>query len=298
MTKTTITLDPDMRVRRAARIILSSVAKLTFSRMAAAEAGEAEAGIHQMRVAAKRLRESMRLFQPIYHRSEFKAILTLVDELNDHLGAVRDQDVLIEHVGLLGEPDVPFLRDLVAFLEARREQQQAALNVELAKLREDRLPERLAEIIVNGRHGKGHEVAGQRCRPFARAVISVRLDKVIGRLKAVEGEHDATGLHRVRVANKQLRYAMEPFVPIFDRRIEMAYHRVSELHTTLGDLHDLDVLRDTVNAFALDHNRVPEARPRLGVLQGIRRREYGRALTFFSEGSELTFVRLVADAID
>lgn len=291
-------LDPDMRVRRAARLVLTAAAKATFSRLGAAERGEAEAGIHQMRVACKRLRESMRLFAPVYHRSEFKSILRLVDELNDHLGAVRDQDVLVDHVGLLGDLDAPLLKDLTAHLDARRQQYQEALNQELAKIRDERLPDRLGEIVVDGRHGRQHEVAGQRCRPFARAAISIRLDKVISRMKAVEGEHDAPGLHLVRVANKQLRYAMEPFVPIFDRRIEMAYHRVSELHTTLGDLHDLDVLRDTVADFAHEHNRAAEARPRLSILQGIRRREYGRAVTFFSEGSELTFVRLVADAID
>ncbi len=298
MTKLTTTLDPDLRVRRAARVVLTAASRATFARLAAAEAGEAEAGIHQMRVNCKRLRETMRLFAPVYHRNEFKSILTLVDELNDHLGAVRDQDVLIEHVGLLGGSDAPLLADLIASLEARRESHQAALNAELAKIREERLPERLADIIVNGRHSRQHDIAGQRCRPFARAAISQRLDKVIVRLRAVAGEDDAAGLHRVRVANKQLRYAMEPFVPIFDRRIEMAYHRVSELHTTLGDLHDLDVLRDTVSEYAAEHHRTAEARPRLSILQGIRRREYGRSLTFFADGSELTFVRLVADAID
>ena len=298
MARSTELLNPEMRVRRAARIILDNASQRTFDRLPDAAAGEAEAGIHQMRVACKRLRESMRLFRAIYHRREFVAILNLVDELNDHLGEVRDMDVLIEHTGLLNGEDAALIPDFVAHLAEQREKYQSALNVELAKIRDESLPQRLDQIIVDGRHGRQHKVAGQRCKPFARAAISKRLDKVIGRMKIVEGEQDAAGLHRVRVANKQLRYAMEPFVPIFDRRMETAYHRVSELHTTLGDLHDLDVLRDAIRQFALDHERQDEAKPLLSVLQGIRRREYGRALTFFSEGSELTFVRMVADAVD
>lgn len=292
-----VLIKPRMRVRKAARLILSRTAEETFACLDAARAGEVEAGIHDMRVAGKQLREGMRLFTDVYRAAQFKQMLARIDTLNDDLGQVRDHDVLLEHLELFSEP-TSFLNDLRQVIRAEREAEQERLNVELDALREESFPEKLAAVIDDERHGRGHDVAGQRCKEFARRAISFRLAKVIRRFAAVGGEDDAAGLHRVRVGNKHLRYAIEPFLRVFDRRLKTAYRRVVELHSALGDIHDLDVLTDRLRRFAAERENEAEADELLAEVERHRAREYGRVTAFIDGEGDVTFVRLIADAVD
>ena len=63
------------RVRRAARQFLLERFESMWDCLPAALAGDAEAGIHQMRVESKRLREAMRLFGKAYRTAEFERLL-------------------------------------------------------------------------------------------------------------------------------------------------------------------------------------------------------------------------------
>jgi CHAD domain-containing protein len=66
--------------------------------------------LHQMRIAAKRLRYSMEIFQPVYsdftpHGMEFEKATEQIKEVQEHLGEIHDADVLVprleEHLARL-----------------------------------------------------------------------------------------------------------------------------------------------------------------------------------------------------
>lgn len=59
--------------------------------------------LHEMRIAAKRLRYSMEIFEPIYTRhsdwgTEYALALKTVKSLQEHLGALHDADVLVPQI--------------------------------------------------------------------------------------------------------------------------------------------------------------------------------------------------------
>lgn len=69
--------------------------------------------LHQMRIAAKRLRYSMEIFQPVYDRytavgKDFESATVQIKALQEHLGEIHDADVLVprleEHLVRLLEP--------------------------------------------------------------------------------------------------------------------------------------------------------------------------------------------------
>ncbi len=51
--------------------------------------------LHDMRIAAKRLRYTLEVFLPSLPQEQGKAVLASVAELQEHLGAIHDCDVLI-----------------------------------------------------------------------------------------------------------------------------------------------------------------------------------------------------------
>src|SRR5919197_4066677 len=52
--------------------------------------------VHDMRVASRRLRAVLEIFEPCFPRSEFGGVLRDVKQLADALGARRDPDVHID----------------------------------------------------------------------------------------------------------------------------------------------------------------------------------------------------------
>jgi CHAD domain-containing protein len=233
-----------MRVRRAACLILPVRLEEVFACEEATRAGDPEAGVHDMRVAMKRLREGLRLFRKVYPQPALEPFLTRVETLNDALGQVRDRDVTQAHLLdlLNGEKPSAGLRALLARLSAERDAAFSELITLLDQLAAENFPPDLRAFIADGRRPRSHAVAGERLRPFAHARIARQLRDLGHRLPAVADESDAAGLHRARIVEKKLRYRLEPFLTVLDKPVQKAYPTICQLHDALGDVHDCDVL--------------------------------------------------------
>lgn len=100
-------------------------------------------GVHDMRVATRRLRAAMEIFEPCFPRKRYRKALKGVKRLADALGARRDPDVEIEMVkGLLEEVADEDREALTGLLAGLQEEQRAA-NDELASFLSGRRLEKL-----------------------------------------------------------------------------------------------------------------------------------------------------------
>ena len=98
--------------------------------------------LHDMRVATRRLRAALEVFEACLPRKRFRKALKRVKALADALGERRDRDVEIEF--------------LTAFAEAAPEAERPALAARLAALREEQASanEALAPLLGKKRLGK------------------------------------------------------------------------------------------------------------------------------------------------
>lgn len=92
--------------------------------------GEIE-GLHDMRVATRRLRAALEVFAPCFPRKRHRRALKRVKALADALGERRDRDVAIEFLRQFAE-DAPGSDEaaVAALIERLREEQRQA-NVDL-----------------------------------------------------------------------------------------------------------------------------------------------------------------------
>ncbi|HVO31424.1 MAG TPA: CHAD domain-containing protein [bacterium] len=227
---------------RGAAQLLSPMVHEVFACEAATRAGDPEAGIHDMRVATKRLREAMRLFRPAFRKKDYRKHLAWIEELNDALGEVRDLDVLIprleKRAGKLGRPEG--MRALLARLERRREGARSWLVSRLDRLRNRALPAKLEARL--GRMATAADEGETSVERFAREAIQEQLATVKARWEAVRLSATPRTFHRARIANKHLRYALEPFLSFLEGAPVEIYELSSKLHDALGDMHDEDEL--------------------------------------------------------
>jgi CHAD domain-containing protein len=110
--------------------------------------------VHDMRVATRRLRAAMEVFQACFPPKRFRRALKEVKALADALGERRDRDVeieLLEHFA--EEADAGEREELSALIrKLRREQAQAneELAIFVATPRLERLRIRLGRLVEDG----------------------------------------------------------------------------------------------------------------------------------------------------
>jgi len=112
-------------------------------------------GVHDMRVATRRLRAAMEIFGPCFPKKRHRKALSEVKALADLLGTRRDPDVMIERLraieARLTQEDSPGIESLCDELRAGQEQANRRLSEGLARVREERLPERLKLLAAEVR---------------------------------------------------------------------------------------------------------------------------------------------------
>ena len=88
--------------------------------------------VHDMRVASRRLRAVLEIFEPVFPTGDFKTVLRDVKALADALGERRDPDVHIEAMEQLEAAVQATNRPGIEALVQRQRARQAAGNATLA----------------------------------------------------------------------------------------------------------------------------------------------------------------------
>ena len=106
--------------------------------------------VHDMRVASRRLRAVLEIFEPCFPQGDFKTVLRDVKALADALGERRDPDVHIEDMEEFEKHVLaavrPGIEALVARLRARQTRGNDTLAAALEHIRECNLHARLHSL--------------------------------------------------------------------------------------------------------------------------------------------------------
>lgn len=211
-------------------------------------------GVHDMRVASRRLRSALRDFKPYLRERKFRRSNKALKNIADALGAVRDQDVAILALEQLAA-DAP--TEVTAGIEwfaderrlkrdiARSELEQAITNEALAKL-EKEFDSALEDGLKVSRKRKTASVnrrSAERlsCRDAGREVITERFRELQDLSASLYKPHKIRPLHEMRIAAKRLRYAIELFAPCWNEPLASSAKEIAKMQTSLGELHDCDV---------------------------------------------------------
>ncbi len=232
-----------MRVGTAARSIIAAKADEVACYIRPAMKGSFD-GIHDMRVAVKRMREALRLFRRLMRKRRRMAVIPLVQKLNDSLGVVREHDVLMHDAGRVAK-DIPEAADLLSgLIEVTSSQRDRAHDAVLGVWNSISDESDFLDLVLRaGRsaHKRNRPINEVRLDLFAYVAIRSRANSVMARLAEARGSDDAVRLHMLRITVKKLKYIIEPFLPLFPAVIG-SYDVVADIQESLGLTHDLDVL--------------------------------------------------------
>ncbi|PYS88823.1 MAG: hypothetical protein DMF62_08790 [Acidobacteria bacterium] len=201
-------------------------------------------GVHDMRVAIRRLRSIISDFAEIAEKFPLKTVRKDLKRLADALGGVRDADVSIEALEKLREKadDEKVIAGIDIFTERFREKRTEAFD----RLNSHLSPESIDELAAQ--FEKALDASIEQRELFtvtnlgdAQAeIISNRVDEFRKLADAFYDPFSVKRLHRLRIAGKHLRYAIELFLPDLQTDAKELAESVAKMQTHLGNVHDHD----------------------------------------------------------
>jgi inorganic triphosphatase YgiF len=261
-----VRLKRGMSARRAFQSIAAAALRQWVGNAAVLRAARRPEGLHQMRVALRRLRTALKLFEPVVADDAYPRLLSEMKWLTGELDQSRNIDVLIDetfHPAARRFHDQP---GLAALGERLLKARTRAYDRVLATLETPRylgLVLDMAAWIDGGRWSQpGEALFAARADAAAEILAGEGLDRLRRQVKrrgAGLKRLDPQSRHRLRIRAKRLRYALEFFEGLYSgRRDERdAYLEILQaLQDTLGALNDRAVARDTGLALAEGGGRV------------------------------------------
>ena len=239
----------------AGRKILRFQLARMLDRIPGVIAGQDPEEVHKMRVATRRQRAALRVFGDGIERKVQRQYRRELRDLADGLGAVRDQDVLLETLmdfearsSTRGRAGLRRLHDAwTAHRQASRDQLLKTLG-----------SKQLAEFVA--RYEQFVTTEGSDAvpaAPFEPSQVRTRLPaaawsayQTVWAFEPGLGTADLATLHQLRIAGKWLRYTLEFAKDALEPDASRLIDPVTALQDHLGLQHDLHVAATLTREFA------------------------------------------------
>ena len=198
----------------ALRVIIGETLGHLLTNQPAALAGDPE-GVHQVRIAIRRIRSALRLFSPhleAHARRLFEADLRRAGRM---IGEARDWDVFCDEI-LPQVAESPKARKVAEMMRAPADARRAAAHQRCVRqLRDPSFRALVLGLTVWMEEGRedseqvGDKVLKRDIKDIAEKLLDGLDAKATKRGRAVRHDADATELHPLRKSLKKLRYSLE-----------------------------------------------------------------------------------------
>lgn len=235
-----------------------------FRRMLAHEAGtrrgEDPEELHVMRVATRRMRAALRVFEGHLDAEAVAPLTKGLRRTGRSLGAVRDLDVFYEktqrYLDGLPEDEQDALAPLLRVWREERDAARARMLAYLDGREYRRFVERFEEFLAHPETAEPPPLTADGS-VVPHRVADVLPSVLYGRMAAVwayagplsEPEPPLVRFHRLRIAGKFLRYTLEFFSEVLGPQGRALIKTTKALQDHLGDLQDAVVSCDVLRTY-------------------------------------------------
>lgn len=217
--------------------------------------------IHRMRVASRRLRSALPLFQNCFKKQYRQTWQKDIQAITRALGSARDTDVQIDLIrqffsGLEEENHKPGIRRLLLRLRQKRQRLQIRVNKALDSLAKDHLVETMQKQL------QPLVEKNEQVYLFSPALYQLSFDSVTAELdhflsyeSFIAKPECVDELHAMRIAAKQMRYTLEIFAPLYPGGLKLHLQIMRQIQDLLGNIHDCDIWGEFLPDFIAKETR-------------------------------------------
>jgi CHAD domain-containing protein len=213
--------------------------------------------VHRARVATRRLRAALTMFNDCLPAKRIKRWRKAIRRITSALGDARDRDVQVEMLcatlsALSANERFPGIARVLVWLEHDRERLQKKVVKAVDRLETDGVLREirratkkiLAKSDLPPESLQRPEVAEHLAQHVLR-----QLTELLDYQDSLANSDDQDRHHAMRIAAKRLRYTLEISRPAFPGRLDNAITAIKRVQSLLGDIHDCDIWLDHLDAF-------------------------------------------------
>jgi putative phosphoesterase len=201
--------------------------------------------VHKLRVASRRLRAALSIFQDCFSKRQTKIWRKAVRTVTTACGAARDADVLImflEKYLVHADPQTaPGVQHLIMMMKTRRAVMQSDVVNVLGSLESSGILTAITDACRSILPSGGLNDVGSASPSTyenAREHIINRLDELLELEPFVHDQAAFKEHHEMRIAAKRLRYTMEIFAPLYESGLKDQIELMKQFQDVLGEMHD------------------------------------------------------------
>lgn len=207
--------------------------KRVVERAAKVQHGFGADDVHDLRVALRRCRTMADAVSEVNPSPNWQRLKKASATLFHALGELRDIQVTSALVQKLGPPRDPVRRQMLRLLSAKERECRATAAKALDDFDRKEWTKLARKLAPKARFFPIESVVFQR-------LALARLNAAAELYQQARRKRSSTAWHRLRVAMKRFRYVVDNFLP---RRYELWADDLKRIQDSLGELHDLNVLR-------------------------------------------------------
>ncbi|MCR6490234.1 CYTH and CHAD domain-containing protein [Amycolatopsis sp. OK19-0408] len=214
---------------------------------------DVEDSVHQMRVATRKLRSTLRTFGSIVDKKRTAALAAELQRLGQQLAPARDTEVGEERLRAQLDdvpPELvfgPLRQYLTRYFAREAEEGRTKAMAALTGKRYRHLLRALDDLVTA-------PPLTAKARKPAKSALREPVRKAARKLRRAEaattgltGEELETALHDVRKKAKRARYAADTVKPVYGKKLRQWRKNVKAVQSTLGEHQDTVVGRDVLH---------------------------------------------------
>jgi CHAD domain-containing protein len=219
--------------------------------------------VHRARVATRRLRAALRIFDDCFTARQVRRWRKAISRTTRKLGDARDRDVQIECLcgalsTLSAKECFPGIACILVELERDRERLQRKVVRAVDRLEATgvlKKMRRTTKRILRQAASAAEDVQSHATYAQTEWHILRQLNEMLQHQDSLANPEDRQRHHAMRIAAKRLRYTLEIARPLHPGRLDDAVEATKRVQSLLGDVHDCDVWMDQLDAFAASQRR-------------------------------------------
>ena len=235
---------------------------------------DADDAVHQMRVAARRLRSGLRVFRPLLEADWANALRDELAWVASGLGGLRESEVLLGRLEGHLPDEAEAARSLLR--KELSDRLAAARSHALEMLDSDRYLDLHDALVAASADPATTAAAEEPARDVLRPLVAGAWKRLAKRAKTLIADEAATPegapddeWHQTRIAAKRARYAAEAVAPVLGSDAVAFAKQLSRVTEVLGDHQDAAQAADLAEELAQDGE--PAAAFSFGVLYSTER---------------------------
>lgn len=200
-------------------------------------------GVHDLRVAVRRLLAIFDLLRSVIQHPRIQKIRRELKDQLDHLDELRDVQVLLADISEFVH-DVPELTLFREYLQKREEKLLRAARKQIKSLKTGSLTERVEKV---------YDMVKLLPDQYLKENLLEHVDDAYVRTMryyALIDVEKPTTIHRLRIAFKKFRYIIEIIHPLLEKMPGGNFQKMHDYQGMMGDIQDMEVALQQLSDFS------------------------------------------------